>query len=55
MTELTYLTGYPPDLLQQVQRMIDENKLCENMLPAHHQTELDLRLYLTWLQVRDNT
>lgn len=27
--------------------------LCETMLPAYHRTEFDLRLYLTWVQVRD--
>ncbi|WP_286236966.1 M48 metallopeptidase family protein [Neptuniibacter halophilus] len=35
-------------------RELDHNKafyrLCEHMLPDYHQLELDLRIYLTWLE-----
>jgi predicted metal-dependent hydrolase len=45
---LRYLTGYPPQLLQQVQQLIDEGKLAETLArryPDRHDVKSDSALY----------
>lgn len=45
---LRYLTGYPPHLLEQVQRLIDEGKLAESLArryPDRHEIKSDAALY----------
>ncbi len=47
-THLRYLSGYPPHLLQQVQRLIDEGKLADTLArryPDRHEVKSDAALY----------
>ncbi len=48
MTKLKYLTGYPEETLQQVQKIIAEGRLCDiilNRYPAPHDIRTDKQLY----------
>lgn len=48
MLPLRYLHGYPPDLLQQVQRLLDENRVHEVLAkryPDQHEVRTDHALY----------
>ncbi|WP_018151549.1 M48 family metallopeptidase [Leeia oryzae] len=48
MSHLKYLTGYPPHLLQQVQKLVEEDKLkpyLAQRYPATHQIQSDRALY----------
>lgn len=48
MSELKYLTGYPEDLIQQIQSLIDQDKLAAYILkkyPVSHDIKSDKALY----------
>ena len=48
MAALKYLQGYPPALLQQVQQLLDEQRLgayLQQRYPEHHQVQSDKALY----------
>lgn len=57
MSELKYLGGYPPQLLQNVQQLIDEGRLAESLArryPEAHDVRTDRALYdyVTGLKAR---
>jgi hypothetical protein len=45
VNSLKYLSGYAPELQQQIQQMIEQD-----MLPNYHQLEFEMRLYLAQLE-----
>lgn len=54
-----YLAGYPPELVAQVQRLIEQDLLGDWLLQKYpgadyHQLEFDLRTYLNYLAVSGN-
>ncbi len=54
-----YLAGYPPELVAQVRRLIEQDLLGDWLLQKcpgadYHQLEFDLRTYLSYLSVTGN-
>jgi hypothetical protein len=54
-----YLAGYPPELVAQVRRLIEQDLLGDWLLQKYpgadyHQLEFDLRTYLNYLSVTGN-
>ena len=56
MSELKFIAGYPEDILKQVQKMIDDNKLSEYLLkkyPKQHDVKTDKALYAYVMELKN--